>query len=131
MTHVEMDMGKAGFARQSDQRERLPGLDLIALPDHQAAAAQMTVPGGPAIAVGEANAVAALFAIDRLPAGLVQAHVGHAVAQGVDHARSRRAHLDARRHGREVADRDVGAWPFSVSPPHMKSRMPAPGSWST
>ena len=27
----------------------------------------------------------------------------------VDHARSRRAHLDARRHGREVADRDVGA----------------------
>ena len=69
----------------------------------------MTVPGGPTVAVRQANAVAALLALDRRPARVVDAHVRHAVTQRVDHARRRRPHLDAGRHRRQIADRDVGA----------------------
>jgi hypothetical protein len=59
--------------------------------------------------VGEADAIAALLAADGRPADLVDAHIRHAIAQRVDHARRGRAHLDPGRHGRQIADRDVGA----------------------
>ena len=104
-----MQMREAGVARQAHQPERLSCRDPVALLDHQAAAAEMAVPGGPAVAVGEANAVAALLAFHRLPPRLADAHVRHAVAERVDHARRRRPHLDSRRHRRQIADRDVGA----------------------
>ena len=106
--HIEMEVREAGIARQSDQRQRLARLDGITLLDHQAGAAEMTVPGGPTAVVSQANAVAALLARDRLPTALVDAHVGHAIAQRVDHARRRRPHLDARRHRRQVTNCDVG-----------------------
>ena len=104
-----MDMGKAGVARQADQRDRLAGRDPVALLDQQAAAPEMAVPGRPAVAMGDADRVAALVAGDRRAPDLGDADVGHAVADRLDHARRRSAHLDPARHDLEVADRDVGA----------------------
>ena len=107
-----MQMRILGQARQPDPPDRLTGLDPVTDGDAQAAPGHVAVLRFPAIGMPDHQGIAAFRTLDRIPTGLADRYIGHAVPPPQNPAGSRRQHIDAgllRRHRRQADIRPVMA----------------------